>query len=159
MVRAPKRMTQWVGPADQNYVNVTSGGATLVSSVLFGEPGTVIRVRGQISIKPTTYAVDLTIVGAWGMGIVSEEAFNAGVASIPEPFSDADWGGWLAWRNFSFHFEQISNAGVFLASWDFEVDSKAMRKIGVNEVLVHVAESNLGAYSIAEGVRTLFKLH
>ena len=152
-------MTQWIGPADQNFVNVASGGATLVSSVLLGEPATVVRVRGQVSIKPTTYAADITIVGAWGMGIVSEEAFNAGVASIPEPFSDADWGGWFVWRNFSFHFEVIDNTGVFLASWDFEVDSKAMRKIGVNEVLVHVAESNLGAYSIAEGVRTLIKLH
>ncbi len=155
----PKRMVQWVGPADQGYVAVASGGATLLASSGFTEKQTVVRVRGNVSVKATTVTADLDIVGAFGMGIVSTEAFTAGIVSIPEPFNDADWGGWFVWRSFNYHLEFISGVGTQFPDWNFEVDSKAMRIAGPNEMLVLVAESQGGAYSIAASVRTLIKLN
>ena len=92
------------------------------------------------------------------MGIVSAEAFAAGVASVPEPFTDADWGGWMQWRAFSYQFEFGTAAAVNYPNWNFEIDSKAMRKVESNEVLVQVFESIVGAVRVSAPLRILLKL-
>ena len=154
-----RRLTQWVGPADQGFINVASGGASIISSISFEEQTTAVRIRGDLTIIPQSSAADLTIVGAYGEGIVTQEAFAAGVASMPEPFTDGDWGGWMVWRSFSFRLEVgTDTTGFEFLPWDMEVDSKAMRKISPNEVLVAIAESQTGAFSISAPVRTLLKL-
>ena len=152
------RLTQWIGPADQGYVTVAAGGSTLVSSASFDQPLTVMRSRGQVSIIPTVLSADLNIVGAFGMAIVSAEALAAGITSIPDPFLDADWGGWYVWRSFSYRFEFADATGVNFPNWSFEVDSKAMRKLTVNEAIVLVAESQGGGFSISTPIRQLVKL-
>ena len=157
--RGPRRKTFWVGPADQNYLNVVSAGAVIMGSLAQSVPLTVVRTRGQISVKPTAYITNLTISGAFGVGIVSNEAFAAGVASIPEPFSDAGWGGWFVWRPFTYRLEFSDATSMLLGSWDFEIDSKAMRKTGPGETMVLVAESQSGAFSISSQLRFLFKLN
>jgi len=120
---------------------------------------TIIRNRGVVVVKPQSFGADVDVLGAFGVGIVSAEAFAAGVASVPSPYLDADWAGWMVWRTFAFHFEFASALTIALpANISFEVDSKAMRKIGPNEVLVYVAESQAGALSIFDGLRTLIKL-
>ncbi len=152
------RLTQWIGPAAQDYVNVASGGATIIANLPFEEPVTVMRNRGMVSVRLQAYTADLTIAGAFGIGIVSAEAFAAGVASIPEPFNDGDWGGWFVWRSFFQRFEFDSAVdSTFPAAMTLEVDSKGMRKVGSNEVLVQVAESQTGAFALASGLRTLIK--
>ena len=119
---------------------------------------TIVRTRGIVSVFPTSAAADLNIVGAVGMGIVSDQAFDAGVASMPEPMTDANWGGWLVWHAFSYHLEFGTNASINYPRWDFEVDSKAMRKVGVNETVIIIAESTTGAFSISASLRQLYKL-
>jgi len=153
-----RRLTQWIGPAAQSYQNVASTGATLLAFVSFEEQTTVVRTRGQVSVRLQAFGVDLDIIGAFGMGVVSTEAFLAGVASIPEPFTDADWGGWFVWRSFSYHLEFNDVTGIESFLWDFEVDSKAMRKISPNETIVIIAESLAGAYAISAPLRVLVKL-
>ena len=153
-----QRLTTWIGPADQGYVNVASGGATLITSFAFEEPATIMRTRAMVSFRPQSTGADLDIVGAFGMGVVSAEAFAAGVASIPEPFSDADWGGWFVWQSFGFRIEFSDATGIAFPRWDVTLDSKAMRKVGSNEVAVFVAESQAGAYAINTPVRMLVKL-
>ena len=154
-----RRAVQWLGPADQAYVSVTSGGATLLSSFAFAEPATVTRTRGQVSVIPQAFTADVEFAGAIGMGIVSAEAFAVGIASVPEPFSDADWSGWFVWRSFSYHFEFGTAEAFAFPDWSFDVDSKAMRKVGPNEVVVIVAESQVGPYKISTLFRMLVKLH
>ncbi len=152
------RLTQWIGPADQNYVAVGSGAKNIISSFSVAEPITVMRTRGMISVKPTSDASDLVIAGAIGVCIVSTEAFTAGIASIPGPFDEGFWGGWLVWRSFCYDFRFGSGTGAQYPDWNFEIDSKAMRKVSPNEVVVAVAESQAGAFSLFHGVRTLIKL-
>jgi len=163
---AAKRQVTWISPADQGYVAVASGTKVLIASF---EPGlaannmnrpTVIRTRGQVSIKPGAFNADLDMIGAFGAGVVSTDAFAAGVASVPGPFTDADWDGWFMWRSFSAHLELegASPAVNFLASWQQEIDSKAMRKMGINTTLVMVAESQGGSFQISMPLRLLFKL-
>ena len=154
----PRRLTQWIGPADQNFVSVASGGGTLVAFGPLTEQTTIVRTRGMVTVRPAAVTVDLTVCGAFGVGIVSDEARVAGIASIPEPFSDADWGGWLVWRSFTYRFEFGTAVGIDFPNWSFEVDSKAMRKVSPNESFVFVAESQSGAYQISAPLRTLVKL-
>ena len=138
---------------------MASGGATLVSSISFEAPGTIVRSRGRISIQPQSYVADLNIVGAFGIGLVSDEAATVGITVIPEPFSDADWGGWMVWQSFALHYEFHDSTGSFLELEAIEIDSKAMRKVEPNSRMVFVAESQGGAFFIAETVRLLEMLH
>ncbi len=156
--RRQARLTDWIGPAIQGSVNVASGGASIISSASFDAPATIVRTRGNVAVIPQSFAADLNVFGAIGVGIVSDEAFNAGVASIPEPFADADWSGWYLWRSFSYTLELGDATSIMTVNWNFEVDSRAMRKVGSNETLVVVAESQGGAFSLFAGVRTLVKL-
>ncbi len=133
-------------------------GATLLASASFEEPVTIVRTRGFVSLRVASVAADVDIVGAIGVGIVSTEAFTAGIASVPEPFSDADWAGWYVWHAFAYRFEFSDASGFNFPNWSFEIDSKAMRKVGSNNTLVVVAESFGGAYNIASPLRTLVKL-
>ena len=151
------RLTQWIGPADQGYVTVASTTAVIIASTTFSDPLTIMRTRGMISVK-SNVDTDVTITGAVGMAIVQNEALVAGVNSLPEPFSDADWGGWFVWRTFAIDQKVLSVSSIFQAQYNFEVDSKAMRKVTSNESLVVIAESQLGTFGLFDGTRVLAKL-
>ena len=160
-VVAPRRQTRWFGPADQGYVAVATTAQVLVASLPIDLTSlvrpTITRTRGLISIKPELFSADVDIVGCFGAGVVSQEAFDIGITAIPGPFDDADWSGWYVWQPFAFHFEETAGSSG-LWSVELPIDSKAMRKVGPNEVLVFVAESQVGAFRIALPLRTLFKL-
>jgi len=153
-----RRKTEW-SAFDGAAENVANGGATLLSGIAFENPGTIVRTRGIITVFPQDFSADSTVVGAFGIGMVSAEAFAAGVASIPEPFSDADWGGWMVMVPFTFHFEFQSATGAEMVHVQYEVDSKAMRKVEPSTVLVAVAESFGGAFAIVDMTRSLLMLH
>ena len=156
--RGAARKSQWVGPAPQSYVAVASAGATALSTFAGEEPLTIVRTRGNVSIKPASPTADIEITGAVGFGVVSAEALAAGVTAMPEPFSDADWAGWFVWRTFSYDFEFNDATGINYPNWNFELDSKAMRKFGPNEAIVTIAESFSGAFNISVNTRLLLKL-
>ena len=152
-----RRLTQWVGPPEQGFIAVATTGATLISNLPVEEPFTIVRNRGAVAISIVT-AADLDVVGAFGIGIVSAEAFAAGIGSVPTPYSDGDWGGWMVWRSFALRWDFSDATGARFAQIEIEVDSKAMRKVSPNEVIVLVAESQTGAFSMADGLRQLIKL-
>jgi len=162
-IGSQKRQVTWVGPAAQGAVNVASTGATLLSFFSPSDAGltkaTVVRTRGAVTISPQVFSADVIIHGAYGEGIVSDQAFAAGISSVPEPFTEADWDGWFVWRSFTLELAVADATGKILpAQLTFEVDSKAMRKVGDGETLITVAESFLGAFKISSHTRTLFKL-
>ena len=152
------RLTEWGGLADQGFVAVASTGATLVSSVSFEDPGTLIRSRGALSLHPTSFAADGNVVGAFGAGIVSAEALAVGITALPHPYRDSDWGGWMIWESFAFRLEFASAVGFEMPTIRIVIDSKAMRKVAPNEALVFVAESQEGAFQVNEAIRLLLKL-
>ncbi len=156
--RGPQRVAQWVGSADQGSVAVTAGAKVVIQSNALLENATIVRVRGQLTTFPTVASADLNIIGAYGIGIVSDEAFAAGAASIPGPWSNKDWGGWFVWLPISWRFEFISGVGVLQAGITSVIDSKAMRKIGLNETVVVVAESQGSAFDVMDPFRMLLKL-
>ncbi len=108
---------------------------------------TLVRIRGDMLINGTLFtSANDGFRGASGLGIVSADAFNNGVASVPGPGTDPDWPGWI-WHSY-WHVRGIAaqSAGADVSINSFcgvqriVIDSKAMRKWGNNEVLMGVSE-------------------
>ena len=157
-----RRQVTWVGPADQGFVSVASGAKVLISSFDAAANGlpkpTVVRTRGEVGLRVNSTAADVQIVGAYGLAIVSDRAFAAGVASVPGPFTDAGWDGWFVWRSFNMQWDFNDATGAQFASLVHEVDSKAMRKVTDDETIILVAESQQGAVDVSMPLRLLLKL-
>ncbi len=160
-----RRVSTWVAPADQDTVSVASGASVIVASFDASGNGmlapTIVRSRGEVAVRNTAFGADVVIGGAFGICVVSDEAFAAGTASIPRPFDDADWGGWFVWQSFEslFSFDDATgNLGVNNTSLRYQVDSKAMRKVSDGETIVMMAESQTGALVIAMHIRMLLLL-
>ena len=162
----PARQTTWVGPADQNVVAIASTASGIVASFApftgasMHKP-TIIRTRGYCTVRPQAFSADIPISGAFGLCVVSDEAFAAGAASIPRPFDDAGWDGWFVWQSFSGTFDvttDIGRVGFSNTAMNFQIDSKGMRKVSDNETIVLMCESQSGALNIAMHLRLLFKL-
>jgi len=152
------RLTEWSSLLDAGFTSVAATGATLISSVGFEDPGTIIRSRGSITVLPATFAADSNPVGAFGVGLVTAEALAIGITALPHPYRDADWGGWMVWQPFAFKWEFGDATGFSRGDWTYDIDSKAMRKVSPSTAMVFVAESQSGAFDIHESVRLLLKL-
>jgi len=161
-----KRQVTWVGPADQDVIAIASGASAIVASfspfsgASMHKP-TVIRTRGVVSVRPQSFSGDLGLGGAWGVCIVSDEAFAAGAGSIPRPFDDAGWDGWFVWQAFTGRFDvttDVGRVGFANTSITHDIDSKAMRKVSDNETVVLMCESQTGALQAVMHLRMLFKL-
>ncbi len=157
-----KRQLQWVGSADQGYVAIAAGATVIQQSNATLVGSTIVRTRGGFSILPDTFEVDKNIIGAIGIGLVSDQAFAAGAASVPGPWTDQDWSGWLYWSPFQYHWDVTTDIGrlvVGVAGAGAEViDSKAMRKVQANETVIVVVESQSSALQASVNFRMLLKL-
>ena len=141
-------------------VDLAAATASLGPSALaVSGPGTLVRLRGQVFLQLDAGAVDERVLVCFGIIIVSNEAFAAGVASVPKPFTDAD-ADWM-WHGF---LSVTSGAETGIVS-DFLVDrvlvdSKAMRKVKSSQTLIFVAEvassqDAAGTFDYMYGIRIL----
>jgi len=83
---------------------------------------------------------------AVGMGIVTGEAFAAGVASVPSPIGDLDWDGWM-YHQF-FDVRSVTNTladGVNAvgASVMLPIDVKSQRILRSDDRLMAVVEGEV----------------
>ena len=156
--RAPKRTTQWVGSADQGTVAVAAGAKVIQQSNATLGGTTIVRTRGVMDMRPQGFSADIEVIGALGIGLVSDQAFAAGIASIPGPFTDPDWDGWFMWEAFSYRFELTTDVGRMIIPYLMTLDSKAMRKVGQNQTLVVMVESQAAAFAASVHFRMLVKL-
>ena len=97
-------------------------------------------------------------MGAFGMAIVTDAASAIGATAIPGPWTDSSWDGWFVWEPFGFRFESVTQVGVFMASREIVIDSKAMRKLNDEETIVMMVESEAEDFRLGIGLRMLFKL-
>ena len=138
-----RRQTTWlVGPQGETGVISSSVSAVLALGTQAIANGlTIVRTRGELFIQQqSSAAIGDGFEGAFGLGIVSENASGIGVTAIPTPLADIGWDGWLYHRLFSVKAPTstvIDGPGSLLR---VEVDSKAMRKFKSTDVLVGVLE-------------------
>ena len=166
-----RRTTVWgVGTGGVVTTTISGTGATFVGSAIQAtEPSlTVIRQRGYFSVQLLlATAADDSMNGAFGIGIVEDPAFTAGIASVPTPISEAASENWLYWQAFSLVGQQVFAAGgapgaeMFNTFHRFEIDSKAMRKMDTDKVIyaaLEVTEVGTANVSCHHDSRMLFKL-
>ena len=164
-----RRRTEWTaGPLNSTVVSSTSSGALLVSTAQeANEATTVVRIRGEIALwlPVVTTIGDGFINFAAAIGIVSADAFTAGVASVPAPLADPDWGGWL-WYHAGASLIGFETTEVLrgpIGAVRIPIDTKAMRKMSPNEAIFGIVEfgTEVGTATVSfvMNTRMLFKLH
>ena len=161
-----KQFVQRSRPMQKTWVGVNFGetALTITQAALGGigftvsSSSTVLRIRGSLAFKATPDAItDDDVVGI-GLGIVTSDALAVGGTSIPGPLGDPDWGGWI-WHNFVPFLAGASSGINELDYRVIEVDSKAMRKMKVNESLALIGQLATGNYSaivVTGGLRVFF---
>jgi len=127
----------------------------------------MIRIRGEFTAwitLATTVGDGFTELVA-GIGIVSADAFATGVAAVPNPAGDPDWGGWL-WYHAGGPLVSLETTEVGrgpLSAIRIPIDTKAMRKMSPNEVLFGSlstgTEIGTAAMDFLMNTRVLAKLH
>ena len=160
-----RREMLWIGFTPTTTAFTSSQAVLLGSSnaaALALRPFTIIRTRGWIKIESDQTANSELQWLTYGHIVVKFTAVSAGIASIPTPITEV---------NADFHvYESISSGvavssatSVFESGFQKGFDSKAMRKVDIDDDVVIVGETPATGISeglsLTEGGRVLVKLH
>ena len=164
-----RRLTTWnLGPFG-TVTAAAAGHVVFPTSIQAAVDGlTIVRIRGELLVYLS--AADNPKSGfrwAFGMGIVTENAAGIGVTAVPSPIADAGWNGWMVYETGTVRaWDPIpatgnnSNSGSSMAR--ILIDSKAMRKIKLTDVLIGVFaatdETFVATIDADLSSRMLFKL-
>ena len=162
-----RRLTSWDSgvSALPLTLGVTANQIWTVGQAVTVEKTTLIRIRG-------TFMAFLTAVtaggdgfdGAFGIGVVSSEAFAAGVASIPSALSDSDRNIWLVHQFINLHQlsgTETDGSNAVGSVVRGEIDSKSMRKLVFGDVVfgsLELVEQGTAAGEFFANTRFLAKL-
>jgi len=175
--RGPRRKLSWtigVQTGTDGSAQVLSSTSSQVftgAAVVALDGTTLVRTRGEflIFLKSATTAA-AGFHGAFGIGVGNTAAVAAGVGSIPTPIDEENWDGWLYHRYFSCISHgvidgTVSNDGDAInatsAAVRIEVDSKAMRKLSIEQTVfgaIQVLEAGTATAEFFFNSRQLVKL-
>jgi len=166
-----RRKTGWgLGPGQSAVTTITATGSTILGagSVSTADGQTVVRLRGELLLWLSLAAAAVDgFSGAFGIGIVQNPAFTAGIASVPTPVTEAADENWLYHRFFACKTAELFATGaepagrMLPAFLRLEVDSKAMRKFDAGVTLyaaVEVTEVGTATMQVHFDSRVLVKL-
>ncbi len=161
-----RRSTSWeTGP------DLVDGGFTVSASALWTTVAapvtdglTVIRTRGFFrAILGAAGAIGDGFFGAVGFGITTDEAIAIGITALPTPLSNEAWDGWFYHRYFDVRAVTATIAdgvNAAAAAVEFEIDSKAMRKLPLGMTMfavTQVVESGTAVLEVQGSSRVLVK--
>jgi len=163
LVGRQRRKTAWgVGPGGTTATAISSSSAVLVGAGAAStlEGSTVVRIRGELLLTLNTAITALDAFrGAFGIGIVQNPAFTAGINSVPSPITEEDDENWLYHRYFALVAPTNEFVGNTFAR--IEIDSKAMRKFDSDRILygaIEVVEVGDATMDVSFNSRVLVKL-
>ena len=141
--RGFRPQTNWAAVAPATEQTLTFATKFLIGSFTVTSPETVRRTFGILNWWSDQTVNDERPMGAFGMCVVSNEAFAAGVASMPGPFTDADSDLWFVHQFMFAAFEQSGTVDGFesAAGQSYAINSKAMRKVTDDERVVMILEN------------------
>ena len=140
-----RRATSWSAGPSQTTVSLSAAGATLwATGSQANEQLTTVRIRGQLILSLNTVTTIGDGYANVGIGIcnVSENAFNAGVGSVPTPLTDIGWDGWM-WHMLLGQLRGTETAELqrsVMEAVRVDIDSKAMRKLRPSDLTIGVIE-------------------
>ena len=161
---------QWDGsevagsPIFGESTTVTADGVQLLpTGFQMTEPATLTRIIGSLTgaMVGAQAGVGSAVNLNFGIIVVSDNAFNAGIASVPDPRVDVEE-DWVMWQRFNLAATNATPAGDPTSGLILPLDLRSQRKLKPGEVICGV----LGVDSITAGdevraallARLLFKL-
>ena len=138
-VRAPTNWARAVSGSPQ--VVASAGQKVLVASVTLSNPGigeTVRRTRGRFFVTSDQSAAQESQLGAFGMIVVTDVAAAIGITAIPGPVTEANDDGWFVWFPI---MQRSSDQTQSRSGWEYEFDSKAMRRVEEGSQIAVMYES------------------
>ncbi len=155
--------TQW-GIINDTPTTIAGSSAVLLFSgnaaFLAARPFTILRTHVLLHYFSDQSAASETYQAAFGMGVATEAAVAAGVASVPTPISEPE-ATWFVYEPLFGTFDLADATGFNEPSgYLARVDSKAKRKVTVNDDVYGAIEvqSAEGMLIGAQG-RFLIQLH
>ena len=123
---------------------------SLNAAALALRPFTILRTHAQIMLTSDQTATSETPEGALGRTIVTEQALAIGATAVPDPLlePDADWYLYQAVMT-TFLFGDATGFGP--DGNQYSIDSKAMRKVGINDDVITVIQASPGALLTIRG--------
>ena len=144
--RGFRPQTDWASLTAPFSANIGFGTKILIGSFVGTGPVTIRRTFGLVSWRSDQQAVSEEPMGAFGMCVVSEDAFAAGAAAIPGPFSDADSDLWFVHQFMYSSFQFADATGrTNPTGMQYQINSKAMRKLTEEERVVVMTENGHGS--------------
>ena len=141
-----RRKTGWEEGPFSGVVALSAVGATLwgVGQQALFDGLTIARIRGEALLWINSGGV-LAGFQSYGIGlcVVTASAFTFGVTAVPSPLTEIEWEGWMFHHVGAAIVQPGATAGEHLGSVGavrIPIDTKAMRKIGSDEVLCGVVE-------------------
>jgi len=137
-----RRLTEWTATVPEvAFVALPPATAVLDSVFTAGDPETIIRVRGLLSIQSDQIVISEQPFGAVGLAVVTDQAVAIGVTAIPTPYADGESDKWLLHEYWAASMEVATAVSIANISQRFVLDSKAMRKVSPDETVVLVIEN------------------
>ena len=152
-VRRPRRAVRWV-LGGSGRINLAAG-ASAISDMLSVAPDfektdvTITRIRGDLVVA---YPNDNggTAKLTMGLIVVTQSAFAAGIAAVPDPaLEDADWMWWSAYNMIEGFYADSTGVERRIVTPRYEsIDNKSQRKMNEGESTLVLAVKNNGAFSL-----------
>ncbi len=164
-IRPAPRTSLWIGASVVDTAVAANTEVLLTSlsaAALLLRPFTIIRTRIRIWWSSDQAAASEEPAATYGRIVVKDEAVAIGITAVPQPVStpEAQWFVYEGMKDSFVFGTAVGFAGAGSAVNHYDVDSRAMRKVGINEDLISVVQNAtaVGA-SIRVTGRTLIKLH
>ena len=136
-----RRQVSWeIGPSGSIATSISANSLIPVAAESVLDKLTVMRTRGSLLVQYATG--DAAAEGfqwAFGMCIVTQNAFGIGVTAVPDPIADIAWEGWFVYETGV--VKQVAatlDQAEIGAGQRIEIDSKAMRKLRITDNVVGV---------------------
>ncbi len=161
-VRPAKSTKVWLG-AGFAAANVPDATAvllqTLNAAALLLRPFTVLRTRMMIVCISNQVIATESFQGVFSHQVVKEAAATAGAASVPTPLTETD-ADFHVYQPYAGEFTFLDSTGVNRETEQYVIDSKAMRKVGLDDDIAVIVQ-NRGSDGIIIGGegRFLIQLH
>ena len=161
--RSWRPATTWAGFVPSAQVNVPASSKVLIGTVanLEDEEVTIRRIRGLLTVASDQIAASELQLGALGALVATNTSIAAGVASLPDPFTDVEEDIWMLYTHIAGSVQVASAVGVepqFLTH--YVLDAKSMRKLPSGRALAFVIANSHATFGYAAtlGVRVLGSL-
>ena len=156
----------WIGTGIGSST-VSSDASTLLSTLSAGalalRPFTILRTRMWLLFSSDQEAADESPFGTYAKIVVTDTAAAIGITAVPNPsgINGDPEASWFVWQAMAAKMIIDTASGVHgVIGLGFEIDSKSMRKVGPDDDVATVLDTEAGGgVTLVSNGRMLIQLH